>query len=235
MPADFPNLPRSQEAFTLYNASRIGGVTLGGTVQAVANPSGLWKARIGIRLRKVEHYLTLRGFLAGLDGQAGTFNIGPIDWRGQPWYRDSLLNTTITPGVAARSSAQDPGTGVNPDTAGNLSFSVAEDAPLNSTSIVINRLRGGFLQVGQYLQLGARLYTITGLLSPEFPDPHSGLPTPGNVRVTIRPWLKDMVPATTPINFVNPKGIMRLADAQAPDVEMTTSPLGDVTLNLIEA
>lgn len=223
MVADFPNLPRSQEAFTLFSAARVGGISLGGTQQVVANPASLWRARLGLRLRRVDHFLSLRGFLAGVDGQAGAFTVGPIDWRGQPWYRDPNFGTVMTPGMARRNG-----------TAPDLDFTLDQGCEINAVTLYIRRGKGGALQVGQYLQLGDRLHTITALLSPDPPDVVGGA-APGTVGVTVRPWTKAAFGAGTPVEFAAPKSIMRLSDATTPDVEMTTTPVGDVTLNLVEA
>lgn len=225
MVTNFPNIPRSQEAFTLASASRVGGISLGGTQQVVANPSSLWRARLGLRMRKVEHFLTLRGFLAGVDGQAGSFTVGPIDYRGQPWYRDPSFGTIITPRLAAQQGDISQS---------QTSFMLAADALANTTVFAIQRVKGGQLYPGQYFQLGDRLHIIVNLLSPDPVDSLGNAP-PGIVNVAVRPWTKESYAAGTPLNFNNPTTIMRFADSTTPSVEMTTSPVGDVTVDLVEA
>lgn len=225
----------NSETWRIKMASRSGGQGITGTEQIVASPAGRWIAKASFHLLDEDDaQLDARGFIASLDGQAGTFMIGPTDWRGQPWNIDPLTGAKITPGLAAASAAVDPAYQTNPDTTGTLTFSLAADAPMNATVIRIQRTQGGFIRRGQYLQIGERLHII---VLPPAADPAGGdgRAAPGVIEVAIRPWLRDAYSAGTPINFANPQCLMRFADADQGDIEMTTSPLSDLSFSLTEA
>lgn len=233
-------LPASMRCFSetwrIKMASRSGGQSLTGTEQIVSSPAGRWVAKASFHLLdEDEAQLDVRGFIAALDGQAGTFMIGPVDWRGQPWNVEPTVGTIITPGVAAADIAQDPAFDTNPDTTGRLDFSLAQPAAMNATSLTITRTKGGRLKRGQYLQIADRLHIITGLTTPDPTDPNSQQPIPGNIGVTIRPWTRAAYAAGTPINFTSPQCVMRFADADQGAIEMATSPLSDLSLDLVEA
>jgi hypothetical protein len=223
------------ETWRIGMASRSGGQSITGTQQFVVSPAGRWLAKASFHLMdKDGAQRDVRGFIASLDGQAGTFFIGPTDWRGQPWFID-MFGTVVTPGAAAGASNTDPAYGTNPDTAGTLDFTLAQPAAMNATSLMIQRNRGGFLARGQYLQIGERLHIITAVTTADPADPLSGQAVAGTVGVQIRPWLRAAYPVGTPLNFTNPQCLMRFADADQGAVEMTTSPLSDLSLDLIEA
>lgn len=222
------------EGWRIENASRTGGATILGQQQFSQSPAGRWRGRMQFHCITEDDYLEVDGFLAALDGSANTFYLGPIDWRGRPWNEDALTGGKITPALAAASAAVDPAYDLNPDTTGALNFTLAEAAPLNATSLLIQRNKGGALKRGQYLSLGGRLHIITGLLSVD-PVDEAGTPAPGTVRVSIRPWLRMDYPAGQFIEFARPAGLVRLAPDAAPMLERTTSPLSDLPLDFVEA
>ena len=215
------------ETWRIENASRTGGQTLSGTQQFVSSPSGRWRAKMTFHLVEDDDYLEARGFLAGLDGQATPFLIGPIDWRGRPWNIDPLTGAKITPDFQAQDIAVDPAFETNPDTAGYLDFTLAAAAAMNATTIQVSRQRGGVLKRGQYFSVGDRLHMIV--------KPPADTGNPGVVGLTIRPWLRAAYAQGTPVNFAAPLCLMRLADPDTGQIETLPSPLSDASLDLIEA
>jgi hypothetical protein len=228
MAAAIPTILRcATENWRLQNTARTGGQSLSGQQQFVASPSGQWRAKLSFHLLEDDDYLEARGFLASLDGQVTPFLIGPYDWRGRPWNIEPLTGAKITPNFQAQDIAADPAFETNPDTAGYLAFSLAANAAMNATTIQVNRGRGGRLRRGQYLGIGDRMHMII------LPPVDDG--TAGTVTITVRPWLRADYTAGTPVSFDSPWCLMRLADPDAGQIDMTTSPLSDVSLDLVEA
>ncbi len=225
----------NSETWRIENASRSGGPSTTGTQQFVISPAGRWRAKASFHLIEDDDYLEARGFIAGLDGQAGTFLIGPTDYRGQPWNIDPLTGGIITPDKAVRDAEIDPAFENYPDTTGRLDFVLADPVALNATSIAIQRNKGGRLKRGQYLQIGERLHIIIGLTTADPVDPGSGLAIAGRIGVTIRPWARAAYGSGTAVEFARPKCLMRLADADQGGVDMTTSPLSSLPLDIVEA
>lgn len=224
----------NSETWRVENSSRSGGPSTTGAQQFVVSPAGRWRARASFHLIKDDDYLEARGFIAGLDGQAGTFMLGPTDYRGQPWNVDPLTGGIITPDKAARDADIDPAFEQYPDTTGRLDFTLADPAALNSTSITIQRNKGGHIKRGQYFQIGDRLHIITGLMTADPVDTGSGLAVAGRIGLTIRPWTRSAYAAGTSVNFANPKCLVRLADPDQGGVDMTTSPLSSLSLDIFE-
>lgn len=228
MADSFPSRLRcSSEGWRLQNAARSGGQTLSGTQQFVGSPSSQWRAKMTFHLLDDDDYLEARGFIAGLSGQTVPFLIGPYDYRGQPWNVFPVTGQPITPDVAARNAAANPAFASNPDTSGTINFSLAADAAMNATTINVTKTRGGALKRGQYLSIGDRLHVIV--------EPPADPGKSGTAQLAIRPWLRAGYSAGTPVNFESPKCLMRLADGDTGAFDMITSPLSDVTLDLIEA
>ena len=228
MPAAIPTILRcATENWRLQNAARTGGQSLSGQQQYIGSPSGQWRAKLSFHLLEDDDYLEARGFLASLDGQVTPFLIGPYDWRGRPWNIDPLTGAKITPDFQAQDIEADPAFETNPDTAGYLAFTLASAAAMNATTIQVSRAHGGLLRRGQYLGIGDRMHMIV------LPPVDTGGTAP--LTLTIRPWLRaDYVQGTT-VNFYNPQVLMRLADADSGQIDMTTSPLSDVSFDLVEA
>jgi hypothetical protein len=230
--ADYFSLPaelrRYSEAWRIENAAKGGAQGITGSRQWVMNPAGVWRAKLSGHLTDPDEILALRGFLASLDGPFSPFKAGPIDWRGQPWNVDFLSGAIITPN-------RFPGGGYesNPATGGGLHFALEEDVKAQDVIMKIRRTRGGLLKPGQYLQIGDRLHIIARMVAPDPPN-EIGLAGPGVVGVHVRPWLRTDYPAGTPIEMGQPGGLMRLADPDQGQIEMTTSPVSDLSLDLVE-
>ncbi|MCC0809203.1 hypothetical protein FPV16_23900 [Methylobacterium sp. W2] len=230
-----PRLRCFTEAWRIANSARGGGASLTGQQQFVVSPAGRWEAKMSFHCVEDDDYLEADGFIASLDGPATPFLVGPVDWRGRPWVIHPLSGTALTPALIRRNTGDDAAIGVNPDTIGALSFSLAANVAMNSTALTIQRNLGGALKRGQYLQIGERLHIITGLTTDDPVDPLSGVPIAGQVSVTIRPWTRDAYTAGTPIEMAAPVGLMRLTAESSAMVERTTSPLSGLSLDLVEA
>lgn len=219
-----PVLACSTEGWRIENAARSGGQSIVGSEQFVAGPGSRWRAKATFTLMEDADYLAMRGFIAGLDGQSGTFLVGPIDWRGQPWSAYPLGGTLMTPGKLA----------ADPSAPGAPNFVLAANVAANATTLSVTRAAGGLLRIGQYLQIGQRLHIIVGFTTAEVVGPN-GEAAPGTIGVTIRPWTRAAYTAGAAVNFRTPQGLMRLADADQGLIELTTSPLSDLALDLVEA
>lgn len=231
----FPVGPRCfSEGWRIENASRTGGATISGQQQFSQSPAGRWRGRMQFHCITEDDYLEVDGFLAALDGSANTFYLGPVDWRGRPWAADPLTGGAITPARGAENLAADPGFENNPDTSSSLNFVLAQTAEMNSTTLALQRIRGGALRRGQYISIARRLHIITALLSPD-PVDETGMPAQGTVQVSIRPWARSQYLAGTIVETGHPDGLMRLAPDSTPVLERTTSPLSDLSFDFIEA
>ncbi len=222
------NLRCSSETWRIENAARGGGPSITGTQQFVMSPAGRWRAQASFHLIEDDDYLEARGFMAGLDGQAGTFLIGPTDYRGQPWNADPLTGALITPRVQERSFRSDPAYLANADTTALLDFRASGAVALNATSMAISRFKGGALKRGQYFSFGNRLHIIT-----EVPGGDDG--TRAVVNVNFRPWTRAAYAAGAFLDFYAPRCLMRLSQDETGRVDMTTSPLSSLSLDLVEA
>lgn len=229
-----PRLRRFTEGWRIANAARSGGASLSGQQQFVVSPAGRWEAKLSLHCLDDDDYLEADGFLAGLDGPANAILCGPEDWRGRPWNIDPLTGGKITPNFSVRDIEIDPAFDTNPDTTGTLQFSLAAAATMNATSLSIQRTKGGHLKRGQYISIGQHLHIITGLTTASPADPDSGLAIAGVIGVTVRPWLRMDYAAGAPVEFAKPVGLMRLTAEAAAMVERTTSPLSDLSLDLVE-
>lgn len=221
------------ESWRIGSNARTGGQSFTGVEQFVVNPASRWEAKISFHCVEDDDYLEADGFIAGLDGPATPFYLPVYDWRGRPWNTDPLSGSLITPRQAKRSYAVDPAYKNNPDTTGDISFVLRDAASMNSTSIVIQRNAGGALKRGQKFSLNGRLHIIIALTS-EDPKDQSGAPIPGAVSVNIRPWLREDYPAGQIADFANPIAIVRLTPESSAMVERGTSPLSDLSLDLVE-
>ncbi|MBA9071619.1 hypothetical protein FHR71_005405, partial [Methylobacterium sp. RAS18] len=134
------------EGWRIESAVRTAGATLLGQQQFSASPAGRWRGRMQFHCITEDDYLEVDGFLAALDGPANTFVLGPADWRGRPWNVDPLTGGRITPDLAKGSADIDPAFDTNPDTTGRLSFSLAQAASMNATTLRIRRDKGGALR-----------------------------------------------------------------------------------------
>ncbi len=226
-------LARFTEGFGLANTAKGGVISITGAQQNVPSAAQYWQARLTFNARKEDDYLAVDAFLAGLDGVANNFLCGPVDWRGRPWNVNPRTRARITPAMGRRDAAINPAYATNPDTTSVLSFKLGAAALMNATSVVVQRVKGGYIKPGQYFSIGNRLHIITDLLSVD-PLDSAGLPAPGSVTVSIRPWLRLDYPVNTVLEFAKPVGLMQLTKESANMLERTTSPLAELPLSIKE-
>jgi hypothetical protein len=229
----FPSiLERSIEKFWIENAARGGsGPSITGSQQWVQAPSGRWRASITVPVTSDNQYLEARGLMAALDGQAGYLRIGPVDYRGVPWGFDSY-GRREDPEFARRpmldgTEYADPENLID----GLIQATVVDAVPLNATSCRIQVTKGSPLKRGHYFEMNGRLHMVVAVTN-----------VSGNTfSVDFRPWARPMMggpvtlPAGSPVDLVTPTSIMRLNSADTGQIEMTTSPLSDLTIDLVEA
>ncbi|TXN79302.1 hypothetical protein [Methylobacterium sp. WL8] len=236
MAQSFPSiLTPYTEGWRIQPYSKGGSPSIVGTKQTVAVPNGFWKAKGSFYITTREELLEARGFLAGLDGQAGEFLVGPYDYRGAPWNIDPLTGARITPDLAALDAAADPAFGLNPDTTGVLQFSLAANVAANATSAMLTRTQGGHLTRGQYFSIGQRMHIITGLTTADPTDAGSGQAVPGQIGITFRPWARSLYTAGSALEFGRPQSLMKLATDDIGQIDLTTSPVSDLPLDFVEA
>lgn len=195
--------------------------------QVVSGPSGYVSASISVPVNTDARVLAFRAFMAGLDGRVGTMLIGPAEKRRAPWAIDPLTGGQIT--------YQGEIGGAQPPYNDGAEFVLGADAPVNATAITVTRQAGGLLVPGQYLSIGNRLHVIVALTTADPVDGATGLAQPGNIGLSIRPWLRSAYPAGTVVEFGRPVCLMRLASDDTGAVELQLSRYGTASLDLVEA
>lgn len=217
----------SSESWRLVGGSRSGGPSLTGVEQSVVGPSARWRGTLTIPVNKPEKVLALRALLAALDGRAGTVLVGPVEVSRAPWFVDPLTGGKITYCRGEADATQDPAWDANADTSADLDFRLRDGAPLNATSFILDRYRGGLLSPGMYFSLDDRMHVITALGSPD-----TGAQ---GIALTFRPWLRANYPDQHRLEFGRPVCTMRLASDDTGALELQLSRFGTVTLDLVEA
>lgn len=215
-------------------ASRSGGRSITNQEQVVVGPSGFITASLTIPVNKPAKVLAMRALLASLDGRAGTVLVGPCEGSRAPWFVDPLTGGKIGKKQGDRDAAQNPAWDTNPDTSADLDFRLAGPAAMNATSLTIQRVRGGLLIPGMMLSIGERLHILASLTTADAIGA-GGLAVPGNIGVTVRPWLRADYAAGTTLEFARPRCVMRRASDDDGEIELQLSRMGVVTLDLVEA
>jgi hypothetical protein len=200
----------------------------------VRSPAARWTATLTVPCNTDAKVLAMRALLAGLDGRAGTVDVGPVEVRRAPWFVDPLTGGRITYGKGARAAAVNAAFSTNPDTASTLDFRLAFAVPMNAVSLVLQRNRGGFLQPGMMFSVLGRLHMLTALTGLD-PGADIGIPQAGRISVEIRPWTRSAYVPDLRVEFGQPKATMRLATDDTGAIELQLSRFGVVTLDLVEA
>lgn len=236
MPLAWPKiLVPSSELWALKGGSRSGGQTFSGIEQVVQSPASRWAATLTVPCNNDAKVMAMRSLIASLDGRSGTVTVGPIEVRRAPWFVDPLSGGRVSYGRGAEGAAIDPAYENNPDTSSSLNFRAGQAAPMNAVAMVIERLRGGFLQPGMKFSINGQMYLLVALTTPDPVNSDTQQPAPGMIGVQIRPWLRLDCPATTLIEFGRPICTMRLASDDTGAMELQLSRFGTVTLDLVEA
>jgi len=108
---------------------------------------------------------------------------------------------------------------------------VTEGADLRATSLKILFVQGAALQGGEHFSirhgnLGDRLYRIAQVRIE---------PVTGYSQVTIRPPLREAVPAFTQLQFDAPKCVMRIANAESMKLALQQRKWGSPTASFVES
>ncbi|MFB0491819.1 hypothetical protein ABIE45_004405 [Methylobacterium sp. OAE515] len=226
-PLPWPGLlAPSAEEWSLRGGTRSGGQTFLGHEQVVASPTARWKAALTVPCLTPAQVLALRRVIAL--GRTTTWLIGPYEHPRAPWNRDFVGNALT---YRQRITHPELETG---DTASGLAFRTAGTASLGSAVFDVQRVRGGVLEPGMMLSLGARLHTIVDLPGGELANPGRQGP-PGILAVAVRPWLRDTYPAGTAIEFGAPVGTMRLASDDTAAMSLQLARTGTVQIEFVEA
>ena len=220
-----PVLVPSSEQWVPRNTARTGGQSFTGAEQLVESPAARMTASLTIPCNTKAKVLAARRMIAL--GRSQIWIVGPVvGWRA-PWAIDPMTGGAIT------YAGQDPSAATPYDRASD--FVLGADAALNATTLTVTRRAGGHLIPGQFLSIGNQLRTIVDLLSDDPTEAGSGLATPGNIDLAIRPWIKTAFAAGTPVEFGRPVGRMRLASDDTGALSLQLSHTGAVTFDLVEA
>lgn len=227
-------VPSSEKWNPNTNPSRGGGRSVLNQEQVVAAPTGYVSASLTIPCPDRARVLAMRALLAGLDGRAGSVLVGPREVGRAPWNIDPLTGGRISYAQGARDAAIDPAFETNTDTTSALDFRVSGGAPMNATSMVVQRGHGGVIEPGMMFSIDSRLHIVTALPNGELAAPGSPGP-PGMISVQFRPWLRADYADGTAIEFGTPLATMRLASDDTGAMELQLSRTGVVAIDLVEA
>ncbi|MHC2087214.1 hypothetical protein [Methylobacterium sp. CM6244] len=214
--------------------SKSGGRSVTNRELIVVGPTGYVTASLTVPVNRPAEVLAMQALLAGLDGRAGTLLVGPRLGARVPWAIDPLTGGRISRCRGDKDAARDPAWDANADTSADLDFRLALAAPLNATTLTIQRNRGGFLIPGMMFSIAGRLHIIIALASPD-PAGAGGLPAPGNISVVVRPWLRADHAAGAVLEFARPLCTMQRASDDDAEIELQLSRFGTVSLDLVEA
>lgn len=110
-----------------------------------------------------------------------------------------------------------------------ISIQTVAAASLRDTTLTLQIIAGSAFRGGEVFSIvhaieGERMYEVANVT----------IDGTGNSVVTIRPPLRDDVPAGTALNFDLPRCIMRLAKPDAMDLDLSTFPYPKQTVSFVE-
>ncbi len=149
----------------------------------------------------------LQAFLSRLDGPSGRVYMGPTGVGGYAGPRGTAITSTATAAFSDTSSFSD-GSRFSESRGAGTVFATASRG--NDGLTVAGLIANGTIEPGDIIQVGDPfLRTPCQLLECIEPARANNL---GRSRLSIRPRLRADVSAGTPVIFINPRGVFRLAD-----------------------
>lgn len=212
-------VPR-QAMFHPDTPSRSGGLSMTGSEQVTVSNAGRWRARIEAPIMEEESVLTLRAFLAQMQGRAGTVLVpkwelfGPRDVNGKRFNHVEATNVDLNFDLS--------GFGQSEYTHASLSASAA----LGATRISVTLLNGEGPRPGQYFGIGQRLYLCQSVWQANVGDP-----------TTIQFWprLRTAAELGERVILDRPVCLMRLSEDNSGELMLDLGRWGNATLDFVEA
>lgn len=215
-------------AFYIENQSRSGGVSILGNEQVTVAPSSRWRARFSIPVVTESSVLVWRAFVGAMGGRAGTALVpkweayGPRDANGRRFeelataqWGDQLFDDNGSFDLSGWGQDDAP-----------AYATLAGTAALNAAQIAVNYSEGiDGVRPGQYFGIGQRLHLVT--------QTWQEYDAPAQIRFT--PWLRESVPAGTPVIIDHPVCLMRFAQDQTGELELDMGRWGQGGLEFVEA
>lgn len=225
----FPSALRFKTSgFHVVGASSTPQQSVGGAFSVQPRLGAHWVGSATFLTTNESTTLSLQAFIAGMEGMLGTTYV-PVYQRHRP--RDGLGRPAGCLSVAAL------GDGLMFEGAGSdamehwgfggvpaISGSLAVDAPLRSSEIVIARTNYADFRPGHDFSVAGRMYRAINI----WPDG-------ANDRVRITPPLRADAVAGEVVIMDAPHCLMRFASENEGQLVYQPSPVGSVTMNFVEA
>lgn len=220
------------EDFNLCNVRfSLGGIQLsggqaisGGTQLSKTDGGGSWVAQLSFKLRTADQVRRWRAYGARLDGGASTITI-PRCEAGLKIILDGEPDIEGAPHSDGASFSDGSEYVVVPE----VSASFGASAALRATQVQLDfvspvSVLGGEVFTVEHANAGERMYTIHSIASQ----------TGNSYTVKIRPPLREAVTTATPLDFDDPRCVMRLANAESWDAQLNNLRFADPSPVFIE-
>lgn len=220
---DWPRAQLDARAIKFSRRGQVlgGPVSLDGASQVASIDTGYWIATYDVvTLAKGAQIKMFRAMDALLDGGANQVRVPVIDEAQAPWP-GALQAGALVPWSDGTSFSD--GSMWSQRT---IAIVAASDTPAAATSLAMTILSAAALTGGEYFSIGDRLHVIRSIISDD---------GAGNVVVSIRPRLRDPVPAATSLNFDAPVCRMRLLSESEMDLALGRLWQAQPSIAFIEA
>jgi hypothetical protein len=230
-------LPFQSVEFTRRNLSRSGGLTLSGTEQVVQSSSDFWAANVTVKIREWDQILAYRAIQAQSYGRATEWVI-PVPISAGIFVQTRIVTqnypeASFSEEFSAEFMEEDVRTTVTyipyPHITGKVNATALRGATLLSFTMdppagtSISPTREYVPVPGIYFSIGSRLYMVATVART------------GNVyTATFVPKLRATANAGVPIEFSQPKCLMRLAQDNIGQMNLDMLKFADVSLSFVE-
>lgn len=222
-----PILIPSRVSWRMENASRSGGASITGAEQVIASDAGRWRSSFTFPVVREEWIVSLRGFIAALDGRAGEVEVPVFDY----YTAKDINGRRLSPREGAALNDRGDGPLFFDNSAfGQLSetlVTVAANAALRATRITVTAEAPWMVpRPGQYFGIGTRLYMAVRVYRATEESPWT---------VDFRPPLRAAVTAGEKVITDRPVCTMRLASDDGGALDLDLGRFGSTTLEFVEA
>jgi hypothetical protein len=242
-------LPFQSVEFTRRNMSRSGGLTLSGIEQVVQSSSDFWAANVTVKIRKWEQILAYRALQAQSYGRATEWIIPvPISAGIYAQTRFVIQNypeASFSSEFSAEFMEDDIRTTILTVPYPHITGKVNATALRGATSLTFTMDNSAWVPVpGTYFSIGSRLYLMATVSGPVGAGAGgggggsgggtTGATASGVYTATFVPKVRATANVGSPIEFSQPKCLMRLAQDNIGQMNLDMLKFADVSLSFVE-